>query len=964
MGRARGEHLGGLISQHLIRRHIWPASILALALIVILIRIAAAGFPSGADSWGHLFKAEYLAGQMVLQGPWSYVDTAWMPAWYLGDPFRTFYPPLTTLVLTPLVYLAGDPILVYKMFVILVLAVYTACVYAFLADMWGPWAGGLGAILALLAPYQLRTVFFEGNFPRVLALLGLPLIAWLTEKSLTTRGRRVPWVGAGGLAWTWTLLAHPQQAYMFAVGMGIFVAARLFLDPEVELRRLVDWVGAIVLGLTGAAPWVLPAYSRGEFANVPFLPIEKVALFSAPPSTLLPAGVGGPGAVHLGIGLLALAILAAISRPEPRRTAWLLSALVSLWLAFGPPGVLFNLVPLSNQLLPERFLNYTSFALPVAAAGIVPFRVRARWLRTAVVVGLVALDLIPTLPRVHNVPFPQAQAEMASGLAQSPPGGRPARAVLMTYPEPTDQEVYFTAKAVPIVNGWALENTPQQEALRRYLSAPSWGTQYLSHLLGLWNVQEAVVSGESSDAQAARSSLADSGYKLAQSSGSYEIWAAPQAPGFVQALPERQMIVVGNRLNPMLGAFPFAQEADRQNLRALPADALDGHPVLGLYQFEPSGALPQTDIDRLTRFLDAGGTIVVDLSGMEDQFGKTLDFFGVTVVKLSFTGAMNLSWQAEASGLPESLPFANLAPDGWSGAAYQGLDGGLGSVTYEGRPFDVFGYRDVGQGRIWFVGLNLLYYAQQTGNHDLVDRIQKTVLGGVEVDTSLRYQAVPITDWNAGGTGLSFNYSSPSDVPSAMVSFTYSPRFRAAIDGQPVSLSSYQHLMELNLPAGQHTVSVDYHPFGTVWPWLGLVVFMLGSLSLAGAELWERRTYLPPVPGERVAEEEPQEYAPCSNCGFLLAEIGPPTAITYPFQVVHCPICGMKMDDEGFQPGDPLTEQDRQRRLSDWMIEHNYDPTTVHERWGFARDKFFEAEGGEGFQPATDADPSEEGETP
>lgn len=891
---------------------------------------------------------------MHLHGAWAYVTTAWMPNWYVGDPFRTFYPPLTTLVLTPLVYLTADPTLAYQLFVVLALATYAALVYAFLADMWGPWAGGLGAVLALLAPYQLRTMFFEGNFPRVLAVLGLPLLAWLTEKSLTTQRRRMPWVAASGLVWTWTLLAHPQQAYMFAVGLGVFVAARLFLDPDVELRRLMDWLGGIALGLAGAAPWLLPAYSRGEFANVPFLPVEKVGLFSAPAGTLLPDWLGGPGAVSLGLGVLALAILAAISRPEPRRTAWLVSGLITLWLAFGPAGVLFDLVPLSSQLLPERFLNITSFALPVAAAGIVPFRVKARLLTTAVVVGLVALDVIPTIQRVYNVPFPQAQAEMGDVLARSLTGASPARAVLMTYPEPTDQEVYFAAKAAPIVNGWALENTPQQDPLRRYLSAPAWGTHYLAHLLALWNVKAAVVSGDSSDVQAARSSLGDSGFQLERSTGTYEIWALPQAPGYVQELPANPMLVLGDRLNPFLGAFPFAEEADRTSLAALPAEDFDKHPVLGLYRFEAAGALPQGDIDRLTRFLEAGGTVVTDLSGMEDQFGKTLDFFGVTVVKLNLTGTMNLSWQAEAAGLPEGLPIADLAPEGWSGAAYQGLDGVLGSVTYEGRSFDVLGYRDVGRGRIWFVGLNLLYYAQETTNQALVDRIRGIVLQGVDLDTSVSYPKIPITGWQTGGTGLRFDYDLPTDVGSALVSFTYSPRFRAAIDGQPVSLSPYQHLMQLNLPAGRHTVTITYHPFGTVWPWLGLAALAMGILGIVGAELWERRTYLPPMPVPDAAEEEPQEYAPCSNCGFLLAEIGPPTAVTYPFQVVHCPICGMQMDDEGFQPGDALDEEARKQRLTDWLIENNHDPSTVHERWGFARDKFFEAEAGDGSPPAAD----------
>lgn len=932
----------------------------------MLIRSASGGYPGGADTWGHITKAQYLADQMHLHGLWAYVTTAWMPAWYMGDPFRTYYPPLTTLVLAPILYVVRDPVVAYQIFATMFLALYAALVYAFLASTWGPWAGGLGGVLALLAPYQLRTLFFEGNLPRVLAVLALPVLAWTTERILTTTGRRMPWVIVSGLTWSWAILAHPQQAYMFAIGLATYLAARLFLDADVPLRRSVHWVGGLVFGFTLSAPWSLPAYSHGELPNVPYLPIEKVGLFSASPSAFLPGWLASPGAISVGTGVLALAILAAISRPEPKRTAWLLSGLVTLWLAFGPAGVLFSLVPMSSQLLPERFLNFTSLALPIAAAGIVPFRVDARALRAAVVAALVMLDAVPSFGEIHNAPYPQSEAAMGQAVSAEEDGSS-ARTALMTFPEPTALETYFAGQAAPEINGWALENTPQQDALRRYLGATQWGPPYLAHLFSLWNVKTAVVAGPDSDVETAAAALQSAGYNRTAASGKYQIWSRADVPGYVQAIPENQMLVVGDRLNPILGAFPFAQEADRHELSALPSDALTGHPVVGLYQFEPPGSTPGIDSQRLRSYLESGGTVVADLSGMESQFGQTLDFFGVTVVKLSLRDSLQIRWQGAAAGLPPSLPLAGLAPEGWSGAAYQGLDKVLGQVSYEGRSFPIFGYRQVGKGRLWLVGLNLLYYAQETSNSDLVGAIRDAVLSGTRVNESLSYPSVPITDWEPSGTGLSFTAGALSDVRRALISYTYSPRFRATIDGKPVPLSSYQHMMVLQLPSGVHAIKITYHPYGTVWPWAGLGVGLAGMLLAAGAYEFERRTFLPLPAASDIETEVEQEYAPCSNCGFLLAEIGPPTAVTYPFQVVSCPICGMKMDDEGFDPGRQLDEANKKQRLADWLAENDYDATTVHERWGFAYSQFFESAasdrsaGREAGEPSGDAGEGERG---
>ena len=463
------------------------------------------------------------------------------------------------------------------------------------------------------------------------------------------------------------------------------------------------------------------------------------------------------------------------------------------------------------------------------------------------------------------------------------------------------------------------------------------------------------MAGVPSDVSAARSSLAGAGFQLGQSSGRYEVWTKPQAPGYVQALPERQMLVVGDRLNPLLGAFPFAEEADRTSLAALPAEDFDKHPVLGLYRFEAAGALPQGDIDRLTRFLEAGGTVVTDLSGMEDQFGKTLDFFGVTVVKLNLTGTMNLSWQAEAAGLPEGLPIADLAPEGWSGAAYQGLNGVLGSVTYEGRSFDVLGYRDVGRGRIWFVGLNLLYYAQETTNQALVDRIRGIVLQGVDLDTSVSYPKIPITGWQTGGTGLRFDYDLPTDVGSALVSFTYSPRFRAAIDGQPVSLVALS-TPDAAQPAGWPT-HCDHH-LSSLWNRVALAgpggtgdgYFghcrgrAVGATDLSAADACSGRGRRGAAGIRTVLELWVPAGRDWSADGGDLSLPGRP--------IVRSAACRwtMRASSQAMR----WTKRLRKQRLTDWLIENNHDPSTVHERWGFARDKFFEAEAGDGSPPAAD----------
>ncbi len=869
-----------------------------------------------------------------------------MPTWYMGDPFRSFYPPLTTLVLTPLALVFPDIWIAYRLFASLILVAFALGTYLFVADQWNRWAGALAAVLAVWAPYQLRTLFFEGNLPRVLALLALPLLALFTERLLVARGRRVPWMIALTLSWSWAILAHPQQAAMFAIAFTIYLIARLFLDPKLPLKRAGLWLASLTAAGFVVAPWALPAYGRVELTNVPYLPVEKVTLFAAEIGGLLPSLDLNRGVIPFGLGMILLSLLAAAARPDPRRTAWLLAALASIWLSLGPKGVAFSLLPLNEQLLPERFLNFAAFALAVAASGLLPIRNRGRLARSLVLGGLVLIDILPGFSLLRQREFPAAQAAMGEAVARvSAPS---ARTALLTYPEPTSIEVYYAGAASDIINGWALENTPHHPDLRRFPSAPEWGPEYFGRLLALWNVDTVVVGGDPTASMNAETALESVGFNRVEEVAGYRIWASPGDTSPIRRVPESQVLAVGDRITPVLGAFPFAEKAESQTIGSFSLEELQSYSAVFLYRFAESGASSLTDTEGLLiDYLEGGGNVLTDLSGMEDAFGRTLSFVGVNVLRLSLDAAIEVQWSPPLEGLPQSLPLQQVAPEGWAGATYDGLDAVFASVSYGGEPFPILGYRDVGEGRIWFVGMNLLFYAQQSGNGELAAVLQDFLLGDLGLETEASIEPLRVTSWRVSGNEIIAQVTSPQPVERALVSFTYHPRWRALVDGTPAPLQSYEGLMLTSLPSGTHDLTIRYLPFGTPWPWVGLGILLLGVVGYGAAFEYERRTFIPlPELPDVEGPETTKEYAPCANCGFLAAEIGPPTSVTYPFQVVSCPICGLRMDDDGFQPGEPLTEEGRHESLDEWLREHGYDPQLVHSRWGFTHEDFFG--GGEG----------------
>jgi hypothetical protein len=928
--------------KHPFRDQALPVLLVVFFLVLLLIQVWADGSWRGADTWGHLFRAEFLARAMWTDGPLAYFRAAWMPNWYLGDPFLTYYPPLTTLLLAPLIYLLGDSGTALRILISLFFIVFSSLTFLYLDRTFNRWAALLGTVLAACAPYQLRTIYFEGNLPRMLSLLALPAIALLTDRLIAPGARRAPAAVALGACWAWSIAAHPQQALIFAIGVGAYLALRLILDPEVPLSQLGWWAASVLLGAAFVSPWLLPAYSHGELANIPYLPLEKIPLFSANLDGFLPYLDPARGYILFGFGALLIGLLAVSARPDPRRFAWYIAGWLAVGFSFGPDGVFFSLIPLHDQLLPERFLNFAAFAVPVAAAGLLPLGRNLRLIRGVLLVVLVAADLVPSLRLLPGVPYPQEEAALAS--TADPGGGRTA---LMTYPEPNSLEVYFAGAGSDLINGWALENTPHHAAIRRVLSAPEWGPEYLQALFSRWDVRTMVISG-GGEADAARESAAAMGFARMSELGRYEIWRTSVPSARVQAIPDRSMLLVGEGLSPFLAAFPFAEEASPDEFLAGPSGRLNEYPVVGLYRFAAGADEVRAFEDRFRNYLAAGGTVIVDLSGMEDLFGRTLDLFGVHAFRLEFDDRISVGWEESGAGLPASLHLSGLIEEGWSGAVYEGLDAVLATVEREEDSFPILGYKNVGNGRVWFTGANLLYYAQLTGQEDLRAYIRKTVLAGSSVSTALDLPAVPVREYTETPYGLSFFYETAEPV-RALISYTYSPRWRAAVDGIEIPLDVRDHMIRLSLPPGNHYVDIRYDPFGTAWPVLGWAAGILGALCAAG--LWAAESL-------RASKEQPKRdflevfqkpeipdgggaYAPCAHCGFRLAESRPPTPITYPFHVSHCPICEARMDDDGFAPGKDLSREEQARALHRWLRANHYDPRVIHTQWGFSLEEFF-----------------------
>jgi hypothetical protein len=804
---------------------------------------------------------------------------------------------------------------------------------------WGRdrWLAALGALLAITAPYTLRTVFVEGNFPRGLALLTFPWIFWYTERVLTEKhiARVFGWLA--GL-WALAITAHVMQAVMLAVLLAVYVVYRALDNVYIPLRRSLLALVPVGLGAVLSAAYLIPAYSHAELSNVPYLPAEKIDIFSITLQALNP-NQANIEAISLGIAGALLALVLTLRTTAEHHKALLLTGIVGIILAFGPSGGVFRLLPLHEQFLPERFLNVSMVALPLIIATTRRGAVRHSWIVIGVVVVLL-IDARPAWRAVHMRAMPPDEQAIAEALADQPLPGRVAN---LTYPNPNASQLFLNSEVGEHANisGWALENTPHHPAIRRLLTAGRQAPAYVARVLALWNTDYVVARFESvGDAGVMRAEL---GFQTVAQADHLTLWERAAPSALVQQLLDNRMLIIGDNATTWLFAFPFATEGSSPDPAAYDPDYLAHFSVIGLTRLPDN-----TDIEgALGDWVRAGGTLIMDLSGMGRTYDEGYSVFGVHALPFSINGMVPAHWPAGLDDLPERLSFG----EGWTGATYYGLDETVASLTYDGEEYVLVGRQPVGEGQAYFVGFNLFYLFQEMQQPAARDRLAGYLLARTGVDRELALPPLAVNLVEREPTAFAFTYNHEAPV-SAVLSMTYFPRWQATLDGQPLDLHDHEHLMLLDLPAGTHTVRLHYAPFSTLVPIAGWAVTGVSvGLTLAAVYALKRHPLLATEDrvgafSDRLPPLEPSlrvEHAVCPVCQFKLAISGPPNEHSYPFNAIECPICGFSLGSPAASSSGSLENPAVRRRLvRGWMSRLSLTEADLVARYNLTVDDLFD----------------------
>lgn len=798
-------------------------------------------FPGGVDGMGHLTRIPYIADCLKhLQWP------SWFPFWYNGATVTQYYPPLAFYLLVPIQMIFNNIFICYKVCCFASLFVGSIGVWYICYRWVGPLSGIGGAVLYAVQPFLIRTLVSQGSIAQGPIFALTPWLLFFTllflEKHNTLRWAAV--VLVTGLL----ILSHAMHALLISIGLGILVCTLLILR-QISFSDLLQWGIAIALGAGLVSFWWVPGATQMETPGVPnVLTYAARDLYTATSDWFNPL-LHTTGGYYFSAAILASALLSLIWLKKSRANnqpnnegsylktniliiSWLIPLLFSISLSLGDNLPFYKYIPMSGSLFPSRILSFSS--LMTALLGAVFFKELVKNWSSAtgkafsyIIIGLafflVFTDVSPAFKTdIKDYTDTRNMLKTIPASAQAFNNGRFAWLI------PMGSEIsYFPmTKNLNMTDGWNIEGTPHMYTLWLHNTAISGNyCDYVIKNLKCWNTRSLFVDHRYTSLQ--RALIQNSFRPIARDK--QKILYYNEQPSSYFMVQNRNALVIGKSAPGIEMTFPWMVQGFSNFLEDYPPQYLQQFKVIYLAEPEVRDLLKMQKI--IKELAAADKTVIIDM-------GRS---------KLWPICGVNPYWEvispsARLVSTPDS-PFKkdfSLNPDPTGQAAALGnLDSVWAEMIKDDIRIPVLGYKNVGQHRVYFVGLSLGQHIDSAvkwingSNSSSIDSkdtkdIIETIINLSKPDKQFAPPPFPVEQPIWTYNGFHFSYKSQQALP-LLISVTHSPRWKAQIDGQPLEVYNLENLLMVNLPPGNHRVTFEY---GMTWVGRTGVVLSLISLIL------------------------------------------------------------------------------------------------------------------------------------
>ncbi|MEN6326638.1 MAG: 6-pyruvoyl-tetrahydropterin synthase-related protein [Syntrophomonas sp.] len=778
-------------------------------------------YPVTTDGMGHLTRVAYIA-DCLKNWKWP----SWFPFWYNGSTVTQYYPPLS-FALSALIQIFSENVkITFEVLIVFSQWLGAMGVWFFCYRFIGPWFGIFGGMFYGLQPFLLRTLVLQG------AIAQGPIFAltpWFMLFSLLFFARKTPlmWLLVCILSLL-LMFSQPMHFYLVGISMGI-VALMLLIQRKILFSDLILWSAGILLGIGLGGFWAVPGITNLENPLIPYLLPETSANWAASLNWFNPIERTG-GGWYPSLAMFAIALTSICFLRNSKFKAIMVSLLIGMLcatcLSLGYNFPLFKYLPMHNSLVTMRFL---SFSVLIASILIV-YVMKELILRFQGTYRFVGIVLIATIlifvsvdinPRLMPIKM-NTYKTLQSYLERVSNGREPFEQGRLAWLSPSRflgcQIAYFPmTKGLNMEDGWSIEGSPHNRAIWQHnIAIPADCNDYVVKNMYVWNVRTAFIDNNYKGLQEL---LAKRGFNVMDRVETITLFSNP-TPSSYFMLQERDTLVIGKAAISMEMNFPWMIKGYSNRLEDYPPEYLKRFKLI--YLIEP-------EVKDFTRFQDTVESLAEDGKIIIVSMGRAETWPLLDIVPywekieadsdLKPTGKGPIQGEARLEADPTGqVPAMGNVDILW--AVMQGSD----------KKVPAIGYKDVNGHKVYFVGLALGQQLNKTYGEQ-IRAILEQLMDLAHPNKNIIPAAFPVKNSDWKHDGFSFNYDSPQISP-IQISVTYTPRWKALVDGKPWPVYNMENLIYMELPAGAHQVVFHY---GMTWVgWLGIALSIFSLILVAG----------------------------------------------------------------------------------------------------------------------------------
>lgn len=663
-------------------------------------------YPTGSDTMCHIYKGNALY-QMIKEGNWYplYDDF-----WYNGGQMMRYWAPLPVYFLALCQALAGGSELGgYLVFVGLILFL-GAAVWLYIGSRKNRfWFGAFLGILWFFLPNNLFALFVEGNLPRSLSMVLLPLFIYsayefLFEDNWKELCRLIP-------VFTGILLCHVGYGGMLALAMLVFLLVyRIIYRKKGYCLTLI---AGMLLPFLIIGIWLYASLKGGITSTDSSQVMQgffQKAVISLNPVRRLTDGVVD---FYFGLAAFGIAVFGSVCSKRKSMVGFITAVIIFICTTKAMYPLMMKL-PGSQYLWMLRFI---SIALCMILYSFLLWKTLRRWIFIVCCCLLVA-DVLPSLSLVYKGTGEQTaqqrlEAQAENTLITKARQITKQRVALMDLSTlgatgPYLLTDYNGAKVAQTFGaGWQSAATAPNIVQLNAALSQGYYIYLFDRALELGNdtvlIRIDQLKNKAEDIPQVTKSAGKIGYKLTDKNEDYLLYHMDTYATF-GTVCQYNGIGIGSSASMMALPDPDIEEGDSDNLNDYSFEELLQYKVIYLAGFTYDDKEQAEKM--LQRLADRGVRIVISGDGIPvNKTTQNQEFLGVTCHPVVFENGYPILNSGEKE---YDCQYFDKEYRNWKTVYFSGLQKTTGYLYDNGTKVDFLGttYND----NICFVGLNLSYH--------------------------------------------------------------------------------------------------------------------------------------------------------------------------------------------------------------------------------------------------------------